>query len=336
MGKRFFVVSQGGIGDVLLTTPILAGLKKVFPGSWTTLMVRPHAVDLMTGLSCVDDVFPYDEKEKPFLKMWRKMLGHDVSFHVSLTYRPAMVAALAGIPVRIGITHKRGFWLTKCVPWQEYMDHTYEPYVLADILKAGGIDLQLSREELAQVQVAAATQEEKDGLSALLRDVGISEGTPYVVCSPKTAFRPKDWEVEKWNALFGRLYERYGLRTVLFGGVEVPFAWREDAVVDFSRRLTLRQVGELVKNARLLVNSCSMPLHLAAAFHTPCVALYGFGDPARWAPRTNCEVVNMHMPCSPCDGYYKHGGCEEVECMKRISVDEVFDACARMLSAQEK
>lgn len=331
MGLKFFVVRQGALGDVLLSTPILAGLRKAFPDSRTTLMVDPSAVDLVSKLPFVDDVFPYDDEEKPFFRMWRKMLGHDVSFHISLTYRPAVAAALAGIPVRIGIPHKRGMWLTRRVPWRESMDHTYEPFVTAGILKEGGIDLNLSQEELSQLHVAEATEEERVSLFKLLRENGIGSNDPYIVCSPLTSTPLKDWELAKWDKLFCRLRETFGLRAVLFGGGEIPFAWTGGNVVDLARRLTLRQVGELVKNARLLVNSCSFPLHLAAAVHTPCVALYGFTDPARWAPRTNCEVVRAGLPCSPCDSHLG-SDCSDPDCMRKIPVDQVFDACVRMLS----
>lgn len=265
MGLKFFVVRQGALGDVLLSTPILVGLKKVFPDSQTTLMVAPHAVDLVSKLPFVDDVFPYDDDEKPFFRMWRKMLGHDVSIHISLTYRPTVAAALAGIPVRIGITHKRGMWLTRRVPWREEMDHTYEPFVTADILKEGGIDLGLSLEELSELHVAEATEEERNALVYLLRENGIVPGEPYFVCSPLTSTPMKDWELAKWDALFSRLHEAFGLKAVLFGGERINFPWTCGAVTDFSRKISLRQVGELVKKARLLVNSCSFPLHLAAA-----------------------------------------------------------------------
>lgn len=332
MGIKFFMVNQGGIGDVLLSTPILAGVKKKYPGSRNTLMVSPHAVDLVSGLSCVDEVYSYDEKKKPFWEMWRKMRGHDVSFHFSLTYRPTVVAALAGIPVRIGLEHKRGFWLTRGVKWRESMDHTYEPFVMADILKEGGMDLRLSEEELSQLHAAEASKEEKASLAALLQDKGMKPGEPYVACSPLTTSRLKDWELAKWDELFSRIYKTFGLRTVIFGSGDIPFAWTGNAVVSLLGRLALRQVGEIVKNASLLVNSCSLPLHLAAAFHTPCVALYGFTDPARWAPRANCEVVRADLPCSPCDSYLG-SDCSDPKCMRAISVDQVFEVCAKMLAS---
>ena len=56
--KKIFVVKQGGIGDVIIATPILAELKKLYPDSYLTLMVFPNAVDLVAGLPFIDEVYP--------------------------------------------------------------------------------------------------------------------------------------------------------------------------------------------------------------------------------------------------------------------------------------
>lgn len=56
--KKIFVVKQGGIGDVIITTPILKELKKIYSDSYLTLMVFPNAVDVVKGLPFVDEVYP--------------------------------------------------------------------------------------------------------------------------------------------------------------------------------------------------------------------------------------------------------------------------------------
>lgn len=75
-----------------------------------------------------------------------------------------------------------------------------------------------------------------------------------------------------------------------------------------------------------------MPIHIAAAMKTSCVILYGYTDPKRWAPRQACQIVQSNLSCSPCDGY--HGStCTDPRCMKKIAVDDVYDACKKFLDA---
>lgn len=213
MGKRIIVVKQGGIGDVLLATPVLRALKTRMPDSHLTLLVLPNAVDLVQGLPFIDELFPYDRKRQSIWKLIKKMRGHDIALFLDLTYRPVLAAAVARVPGRVGIAHKRGKWLTKSLPWREAMDHTYEPYVFGEIVRDGlGIDI--PHEELATIYAAEATDAERQDLAAKLAAHSLTLGTRYLACSPKTAFFLKDWPFDRWNALFRRLSAEHGLRTV--------------------------------------------------------------------------------------------------------------------------
>lgn len=210
------------------------------------------------------------------------------------------------------------------------MDHTYEPYVFGDILKES-IGLDIPRERLHKLYIVAADEIDKGDLWKKLQRGNIHTGDRYVVCSPVTAFFLKNWPLERWNELFVQIYKAYGIKSIVFGGGKLDYDWDKTAVVDLWGQLNLRQTGELIKNAALLVNCCSMPIHMASAVGTPCVVLYGYGDPKRWAPRENCSIVKTDLPCSPCDGY--HGStCQDPICMKRMTVNQVFIECGKILT----
>lgn len=329
MRKKIFVTRQGGIGDVILATPILAALKRLYPDSYITLLIFSNAVDVVKGLPFIDEVFVYDKEKVGFLSLWRKMRRYDIALYLDLAYRPAMVGALARVPIRIGVEHKRKFWLNHKIKWQEYMDHIYEPYVLGDIVKEG-LGIHIPHENLNKLYIAPANESDCFDLSLILSQAAINLNDKYIVSSPITAFYLKNWPLERWNELYCRIYKNYGIKSVVFGGGHLEYNWNKEAVVNLWGKLNLRQVGELIKNACLLVNSCSMPIHMAAAMKTASVVLYGYTDPRHWAPRENCEIVSLNLPCSPCDGY--HGStCTVPDCMLHMSVDMVYNACKKML-----
>jgi 3-deoxy-D-manno-octulosonic-acid transferase/heptosyltransferase-1 len=61
---------------------------------------------------------------------------------------------------------------------------------------------------------------------------------------------------------------------------------------------------------------------------TPVVALFGPTSPERTGPYGDRHIVIRHgLPCSPC--FRKT--CDTLECMKTISVDEVFQAVKEQL-----
>lgn len=327
--KKIFISKQGGIGDVILATPVLAEIKKQYPDCKLTLMIFPNAVDMVQGLPFIDEIIAYDKKRMSFCALWRKLLGYDIAIFLDLSYRPAMAAALAGIPIRAGIEHKRGFWLNRKIKWQEYMDHTYEPYVLWDIAKEA-IKLDTSRLALERLYVSDTSENDKIALGKQLTKNGLVEGDRYIVSSPITAYYLKNWPLDCWQDLYRLIYDKYGYKTILFGNGTLDYDWDYECVINLCGKIKLTQLSELIKHAEVLVNSCSMPIHAARAVGAPCVVLYGFGDYKRWAPRHDCEVVVTKLPCSPCDGY-KGTKCNDPKCMKSIAVEDVFGAVKKIL-----
>jgi len=328
--NKIFVSKQAGIGDVVLLTPILAELKRKYPNSKITIMTLPNAFDVVVGLPFVDEVFSYDKKKDSIWKVIKKMWGHDIALLFDLQYRPAFAAFLAGIPVRIGLAHKRKLWLTHSLPWERYMDHTYEPYVFAEILQRT-LGIELAREKLTKVYVSPIPAQEEQASVNALAQYGFSISSPYIACSPQTALYLKDWPAEKWQQLFSRLYDQYKIPVVVFGnGGKAKRLWDMPGVINLCEKTSLREAMFIIKNAKLLVNSCSLPIHIAAAYEVPSVILYGYTDPKRWAPREKCTIVSANLSCSPCDGYNKVE-CKDSKCMQAITVEEVFVACQDLI-----
>ncbi|MGH7256573.1 MAG: glycosyltransferase family 9 protein, partial [Nitrospirales bacterium] len=80
----------------------------------------------------------------------------------------------------------------------------------------------------------------------------------------------------------------------------------------------------------LFIGNDNGPMHIAAAVGTPVLGLFGPSDPAVWGPRGNGHVVLYKgLDCRECF----HPTCDrgEENCMRQISVDEVFEAATRLL-----
>jgi ADP-heptose:LPS heptosyltransferase len=68
--------------------------------------------------------------------------------------------------------------------------------------------------------------------------------------------------------------------------------------------LTIPELAELIRGARLYVGNDSGPMHLAAAVGTPIVAIWGSSDSRRWRPwKVAHRVVQNPFECNPCPGY---------------------------------
>jgi heptosyltransferase-2 len=73
--------------------------------------------------------------------------------------------------------------------------------------------------------------------------------------------------------------------------------------------------------------------HVAAAVGTPCVIAYsGITDPVLWGPRGSAATVVRHpVPCAPC---YRARGCEAMDCVRNIIVEQMHAAIDDALTAR--
>ena len=56
--KNFFVLRNNDLGDVLVATPLLKGLKKAFPDSRVSIGVGDWAMPLLENNPYVDEIIP--------------------------------------------------------------------------------------------------------------------------------------------------------------------------------------------------------------------------------------------------------------------------------------
>src|SRR6184192_4833593 len=114
-GPALLVAQTSFLGDVVLTTPLLAELRTSLRPRRLAVLVRPEAAPLLAGHPAVDDVLIDDKRGRDrglrgLLRTARR-LGRErfelaVSPHRSL--RTALVLAAARIPRRIGFRESRG------------------------------------------------------------------------------------------------------------------------------------------------------------------------------------------------------------------------------------
>ena len=163
-------------------------------------------------------------------------------------------------------------------------------------------------------------------------------GNDFVVLHPGSARAEKFWVARRWAEVADQMFDNGQLRCVLTGGklrmeqehIARIKAHLQHPVVDLSGELDLLSLGALLQRARLLVTIDSAPMHLAAAFGTPQVALFGPTNPFHWRPRaTPATILRAGNPAPVTDFVPK----QPPRPMKEISTEQVIDAMQTLLSA---
>lgn len=135
MYRRIIMSRFGGLGDMVMLTPLLRGIKILYPETRLTVIGNDNAKEMMEACPFVDEYFTYDKSLKNTLFLIKTLWKSDVVYLMDTLYRISTVYAMARIKERIGLPHKRKAFLTKCLTVEPWMNYAYEPVVYAYFLK---------------------------------------------------------------------------------------------------------------------------------------------------------------------------------------------------------
>ncbi len=329
------------LGDAVLTTPALGALRAACPGTKVTLAANSAVAELFRLHPGVDDILVYDKRgaHKGALGLAR-MAGvlrrgrFDAALLLQNAFDAALLAFLAGIPSRMGYARDaRRLLLTRAVPaTDEILGLHHAEYYLRLLLELG-----LPRPDAPELRLRVSG-EERDAMRGRLLREGVREGRPILGINPGATFgSAKRWFPERFAAVADALAEEWGASVVLMGSVpEMPLSAEiEEAMgcrpINLAGRTTVRELMALLSLCSFLVTNDSGPMHIAAAFRVPQVAIFGPTDWRATSPWTPlAKVVRVDVDCSPC----RKRECDRGhECMTGVTADMVV-AAARALRAE--
>jgi len=321
------------IGDLILTVPAIAALRKAFPATNISLVAAHGSRELLPAIPGLDRTFVARGRVSDAPQFFAVAKAKfDCCLDFSRTDRSAFLTFLSGAERRITYDtirreRLRQLSYNEFVPSQVRFIHTIDHHLA--LLGPLGVH-NVSREIC--LKLPATT---KARVAEIIANTGL--GNDFVVLHPGSARAEKFWVARRWAEVADQMFENGQLRCVLTGGklrIEREQIARIKAhlrhpIVDLSGELDLLLLGGLLQRARLLVTIDSAPMHLAAAFGTPQVALFGPTNPFHWRPRsTPATILHGGNPAPVVDFVPKQPPCS----MKEISTAAVIDAMQALLS----
>ncbi|MGQ0811851.1 MAG: putative lipopolysaccharide heptosyltransferase III [Nitrospiraceae bacterium] len=338
--RNILVIKLRYIGDVLLATPLFHAIKEAGATTKVTVAVNAGTAAILKGNPDVDEVFVVEKgtlaAQARFVSAMRRR-KFDCAIDLTDGDRSALLGWLSGAPVRIGFNE----------------ENRWRGLLYSSVAKAGPQEAHRIDRDLAVLRplgispkagplVLHVSPEDENSGVRILKEVGISDrvSSPLVMLHPGARYWFKAWPAERFASLADRLATTHGCR-ILVGGAtgdrEMARAIQQSAQsapILMAGRLTWGQFAAVLKRCTLFVGNDNGAMHMASALGTPLVALFGPSNPAEWGPRGGPAVtIYKGVDCRPCF----HPTCDRGErnCMKLISVEEVFAAAERLLTLKE-
>ena len=343
---RILFIRPDHLGDVLLTLPAVAALRRALPSARLTYAVPVAAGDVPRHCPQLDETltlpFPRPGSRGAAAIGWAETARTEAAklaqrFDAALVVRPddpwsGELVAAARIPIRIGFDMPRTRpYLTDVLPVPHNQHVSADGFDLADALLAHlGVRARTSRVVEA---CFVTTPAEESEAAAVLAGVG-SDPRP-IVLHPGSGWPLKNWPARRWRRLAAELARTFATTPVVAGSAEeralVADVASGTGAIELAGCLSLGALAAVHRRARLVVATDSGALHLAAAMGAPVVGLFGPADPALFAPLSAPErtrVVRVGLPCSPC-GTLEQPPCGATvapACVASIGVEAVLRA----------
>ena len=338
---RVLILRLGGIGDVLLSTPVIRTLSARFPESRIDFLTKEAYIPILKGNPGLNGVigFSSENEIRGLAETVRRIRAgkYDAIVDLQNNFRSRLFARFSG--ARIRKTYRSGrlrrFALVH-FRMDRYREEVPVPLkYLASVRDLGaeddgrGLDLFLDDSARESVQTR-------------MERAGVASGAKIVALAPGAGRLTKRWPAVRF-AEVGRHFGGRGFRVAILGGPKdaeacaAVFAGIGLTAFSFCGSMTLPETAALLERSALLVANDTGVMHMASALKTPTVAVFGpttrhFGF---FPFRSPAVVLERDLPCRPCS-FHGTDLCPEThfKCMQTISSGDAISAAERLLAAE--
>jgi len=334
---RILIVKLSSIGDVVHALPVLRTIRHNLPNSYIAWIVEDKAREILEGNKDIDKIITINTKQ------WRKVLNRktikelldvinilrkerfDTAIDLQGLIKSGVISYLSRAKTRIGFDSENCREFLNILFTNKKVSPKKEAIHIVD-KNLSLLKLFDFKEIKREFFISTSLKDDKYINDFLLKNS--INGKPIIAVNLGAGWKTKEWGIKNYTELCDRIISEVGANIILTWG-----PGEEDMVNEVADSMscmlfaapttTLKQLVVLLRRCKLFIGGDTGPLHIAATLKIPTVAIYGPTDPLRNGPYGgNHFIIHKKIECSGC---YKRA-CDTIECMKLISVDEVFSA----------
>jgi heptosyltransferase-2 len=327
--KRILIIQTAFLGDVILATPVVSELKRIFPSAEIDMLVKKGNESLLQNNPNIRYCVTFDKskgKYRSMIQLIKQFRSQEYDLVINL-HRFASSGIIAGFS---GAKKKYGF---KKNPFSFMYSKTFSHEIGFAAASGGGNGTHEVERNLSIIQEFGAVGLKRPELyptKGQFDKVRPFQNTPYFCFAPASVWFTKQLPKEKWIELIQR-YSNQG-RIILLGGKddrnlceEIIQSSKIRNGLNLAGELNLLESAALMKSAKRNFVNDSGPLHIASAMNAPVTAFFCSTIPAfGFGPLSEDSAIVQvdNLACRPC-GLHGHKACpkNDFKCGNEITIE---------------
>ena len=339
--KNILIIRLSSIGDTLISAPIAKALKEKYPNAHISWAVDTNNASIVRANPYVDRVISIPVTPDFFKRLKKigivqmsrelkravreiKELNYDLSIDCQGLYKSSRVASIAHATVRIGGdncregAHRVMTHIAPIAPYRRVCSKNMDLLKLLGIYENGK-------------PIVVPDEKSAQGCAEFLAENGIKEKGFASFCYAASVPQ-KDVRNKCWGELSNKIFEKYGIPSVLFGGPERKENGEEMAkeyphILSAAGHFPLMTSIAIAQKGLFAVGVDTGVTWAVFGANVPLVALYG-STQVFVQDEEDAEYIAHSCPHAPCRRRPKCNN--EYTCMAAITADEIMEKIERL------
>lgn len=319
--KRILVIQTAFLGDVILATPVVSELKRIFPAAEIDILVKKGNESLLQNNPNLNYVVTFDKSNGKYRAIKRlikqiRSRKYDLVINLQRFGSSGLITALSGAKKKYGFK-KNPFSFT----YTKKFDHE---------IGNGKHEVERNLSVIQEFGAVSLKRPELFPTKAHFDKIKAFTEKPYFCLAPASVWFTKQLPKEKWVDLILKLAEQGTI--FLLGGKddvllcdEICSEAGKTTVRNLAGQLNLLESAALMSKAKRNYVNDSGPLHLASAMNASVTAFFcstvpsfGFGP---LSDDSEIKETTEKLDCRPC-GIHGFKACPKghFKCGKEIEI----------------
>jgi len=299
--KHFLIIQTAFLGDVILCTPVLSEIRRIYPEAKIDVVVRKGNESILANNPHIHQLVIWNKKEGKYISLVKiikqlRQNRYDEVINLQRYSSSAIMTLFTKSKMKIGFSSAAMRWV-----YHKVVPHS---------LSSGKHEVARNLSTIQHHGAKELVRPEMFPSEADFEFVENYKNQPYYCLAPASVWFTKQLPKEKWIELL-TLLETTG-KIYLLGGPDDLLLCdeiaKENASVEvLAGKLNLLQSAALMRDAKMNYVNDSGPLHIASAMNAPVRAFFcstipdfGFGP---LSDDSKVIQTDENLSCKPCGNH---------------------------------